>query len=78
MCYNKSMNKHLILLIIAQALEDVLNYELGQRLTAARPELEPELYEDALLFVLKHPALRDRLKRADKRAWLKAIQEELL
>ena len=60
--------------ILAQAVEDVLRFELGLPLVGARARSSSELYEEALGFILRHPQLIDRWKRGDKQRWLREVE----
>lgn len=48
--------------ILAQALEDVLRFELGLPLTGCEPSQEEYWYEDALTYLSRHPRASERLK----------------
>jgi hypothetical protein len=67
----------LMLLILAQAIEDVLRYELGLPLVGADVNEEEFLYYDALRFISRYPTLMRKLE-ADKFKWLQEVQDAKL
>lgn len=68
--------KHILdLLILAQAVEDVLRFELGLPLEGVAKKKRDESYEDALLYIMKFPKLRERYRRINKKLWLKEVEE---
>jgi len=67
--------KHILdLLVLAQAVEDVLRFELGLPLEGVAKKKRDESYEDALVYIMKFPKLRERYKKLNKRRWLKDVQ----
>jgi hypothetical protein len=70
------MDDVLYLLVLAQAVEDVLLLDLGGVLSDNEQEDE-ELYEEALLFISRYDRIRKRLRKKDafKRRWLIQIRE---
>jgi hypothetical protein len=66
------------LLVLSQALEDLLRFELGLPLEGQLRAGEAEdFYEEALVLVSHYPPLRQRvvkLKKAGKRRWLKELE----
>lgn len=64
--------------ILAQAIEDVLRFELGLPLVGAAAQTHPELYAEALSFLARYPTLVNRWKYANKRAWLKEVHDARL
>jgi bacterioferritin (cytochrome b1) len=63
--------KKLQLLILAQALVDVLRQDLG---------LEAEAFDDyaeALAYTTRYSRLRERLSTYDKKAWLEELEDAL-
>ena len=65
------------LLVIAQAVVDVLRYELGLPLEGVARKQRDTAYEDALIFLMRNPKLRTRYKKlmGKKRGWLKEIED---
>ena len=59
------------LYILAQAVEDVLRFELEDFCE----DLEEDEYLDALTYILRYPKLRQRLASHDKRSWLGEIED---
>jgi len=59
--------------MLAQAVDDVLRYELGEPLVGLVKEREDEAYEDALSFLSQYPRLIQRLQVVDKQQWLEEI-----
>lgn len=67
--------KHILdLLVLAQAVEDVLRFELGLPLEGVARKKRGESYEDALMFIMKYPSLHERYKRINKRRWLREVE----
>lgn len=61
--------------ILAQAIEDVLRYELGLPLIAIDKQEEAEShYEEALEVIYRYPTLVRKLRR-NKRKWLKEVED---
>lgn len=68
--------KHILdLLVLAQAVEDVLRFELGLPLEGVTRKKRNQSYEDALLYIMKYPTLRDRYGRLNKRKWLREVED---
>lgn len=66
----------LYLHIIAQAVEDVLRYELGLPLVGVlRGPYEDLAYHEALAFLSKYPAVLKRIKKKSKIKLLKEIND---
>lgn len=63
------------LMILAQAVEDVLRFELGLPLEGVSEAEHEELYEEALTYIMKYPRLVSRYKklRKQKREWLQEV-----
>lgn len=67
--------KHILdLLVLAQAVEDVLRFELGLPLEGVTRKKRNQSYEDALVYIMKYPSLRERYKRLNKRRWLREVE----
>lgn len=67
--------KHILdLLVLAQAVEDVLRFELGLPLEGVARKKRNQSYEEALVFVMKYPSLRERYKKINKRLWLREVE----
>ena len=65
---------HIQLQVLLQALEDILNFELGLPLTGLEPGETPEdIYDEALEFIARYPRLVRRWKTRNKRLWLKEL-----
>jgi hypothetical protein len=62
------------LMILAQAVEDVLRFELGLPLEGVSKEEQDELYEEALEFIMRYPRLVERYKKLNKEEWLKEVE----
>lgn len=63
------------LMILAQAIEDVLRFELGLPLEGVTPEEQEELYEEALEYIMRYPRLFERYKKLNKQEWLKEVED---
>ena len=65
------------LMILAQAVEDVLRFELGLPLEGVSKAEHEELYEEALLYIMKYPRLVSRYKKLTKkkREWLREVED---
>ena len=74
MIYIEGKDMRLMLLICAQAIEDVLRYELGLPLIGVEVSDEEEAYLDALQFISRYPTLMAKMK-ADKMKWLREVQD---
>lgn len=66
----------LSLMILAQAVEDVLRFELGLPLEGIDPEEVEEAYAEARMYIMRYPRLIDRYKklRRHKREWLQEVE----
>jgi len=64
----------LTLIVLAQAIEDALRFELGLPLIGLTPPDEEAAYECALAYILRFPTLNERWKISNKREWLKEIE----
>ncbi len=72
----RGRQKHILdLLILAQAVEDVLRFELGLPLEGVAKKKRDESYEDALVYIMKFPKLRERYSRLNKQKWLREVQD---
>lgn len=60
--------------ILAQALEDVLRYELGLPLTGVAKQDEETEYEDALAYLGRHPRALERLNFFNKSKLLREVR----
>lgn len=65
------------LMILAQAVEDVLRFELGLPLEGVSKSEQEELYEEALEYIMKYPRLVSRYKKLikKKREWLREVED---
>lgn len=65
------------LMILAQAVEDVLRFELGLPLEGVSKAEQEELYEEALEYIMKYPRLVSRYKKLNKkkREWLREVED---
>jgi hypothetical protein len=70
------MNQLLYLLVLAQAVDDILVIDLGCSISESDDE-DQEIYEEALLFVSRYGKIKKRLrkKEAFKWRWLYQIRE---
>lgn len=72
----RGRQKHILdLLVLAQAVEDVLRFELGLPLEGVAKKKRDESYEDALIYIMKFPKLRERYKKLNKKRWLREVQD---
>ena len=64
-------------LILAQAIEDILRFELGLPLIGVEPSSYEEAYQDALVFVARYPTLLKKVKSSVvyKRKWLARVDD---
>jgi hypothetical protein len=62
------------LLILAQAVEDVLRFELGLPLVG-HSDIEEDVYMDALAFMSKYPTLMRKYYRGNKNLWLQEVED---
>lgn len=64
------------LLILAQAVEDVLRFELGLPLEGVSGTEEDALYEEAKVYIMRYPSLVKRYKRLNNRKlqWLREVE----
>lgn len=62
-------------LILAQAIEDILRFELGLPLVGVDACDYEDAYQDALCFVAKYPTLlkKIRAERTYKQKWLEDV-----
>jgi len=65
------------LLVVAQAVVDVLRFELGLPLEGVTKKNRDEVYEEALIFLMRNPKLERRYKQLmnKKLKWLKEIED---
>lgn len=65
------------LMILAQAVEDVLRFELGLPLEGVSRKEEDDLYEEAKLYIMRYPSLVQRYKKLNgrKKQWLQEVEE---
>jgi len=63
-------------MILAQAVEDVLRFELGLPLEGIEPEEVEEAYAEARMYIMRYPRLVDRYKRlhGKKQQWLQEVE----
>lgn len=73
----RGRRKHHILdlMVLAQAVEDVLRFELGLPLEGVAKKKLDESYEDALVYIMKFPKLRERYKKLNKKKWLEDVED---
>lgn len=66
----------LSLMILAQAVEDVLRFELGLPLEGIEPDEVEEAYAEARMYIMRYPRLVDRYKRlhGKKQQWLQEVE----
>ncbi|NBU33847.1 hypothetical protein EBZ38_03380 [bacterium] len=65
------------LLVVAQAVVDVLRFELGLPLEGVSKPKREKAYEDALIFLMRNPKLQRRYNQLldKKMKWLKEIED---
>lgn len=65
--------------ILAQAIEDVLRYELGLPLVGASTDQAFDIYSDALVFISRYPTLSKKLDnlrtKYKKHQWLSEVTD---
>jgi len=66
----------LSLMILAQAVEDVLRFELGLPLEGIEPGEIEEAYAEARMYIMRYPRLVDRYKKLSrkKQQWLQEVE----
>lgn len=60
--------------VMAQAIEDVLRYELGLPLEGAVGSEAAQIYYDSLEYLRQFPQLRKRYKKINKLNWLREVE----
>jgi hypothetical protein len=60
--------------VIAQAIEDVLRYELGLPLEGALSDEATQIYHEALDFLRQYPKFKNRYKKINKLNWLREVE----
>jgi len=60
--------------VIAQAIEDVLRYELGLPLEGALTDESIQIYYDALEYLKQYPAFKKRYRKLNKLNWLREVE----
>lgn len=60
--------------VIAQAIEDVLRYELGLPLEGALSEEATLIYHEALDYLKQYPKFRRRYNKRNKLNWLREVE----
>lgn len=60
--------------VIAQAIEDVLRYELGLPLEGALTAEASEIYQEALEYLRQYPKFNKRYKKINKLNWLREVE----
>jgi len=60
--------------VIAQAIEDVLRYELGLPLEGAVSSDTPMLYYKALSYLKQYPEVYRRYNKRNKLNWLREVE----
>lgn len=73
---SKGRLTRLSLMILAQAVEDVLRFELGLPLEGIEPDEIEEAYAEARMYIMRYPRLVDRYKKLQrqKREWLEEVE----
>lgn len=63
------------LMILAQAVEDVLRFELGLPLEGIDDGQEDDVYEEARVYIMRYPRLVERYQRLHnkKKEWLEEV-----
>lgn len=66
----------LSLMILAQAVEDVLRFELGLPLEGIDDGQEEEAYAEARMYIMRYPRLIERYRRlsGQKLEWLQEVE----
>lgn len=64
------------LMILAQAVEDVLRFELGLPLEGVTTKEEDDMYEEAKLYIMRYPSLVKRYQKltGKKKEWLQEVE----
>ena len=64
------------LMILAQAVEDVLRFELGLPLEGVKSKEEDDMYEEAKLYIMRYPSLVERYRKLNgkKKEWLQEVE----
>ncbi len=64
-------------LILAQAIEDILRFELGLPLVGTQAEEAEDAYYEALSFVARYPKLLSKVRTNSryKKQWLKEVED---
>lgn len=64
------------LMILAQAVEDVLRFELGLPLEGVTAKEEDDMYEEAKLYIMRYPSLVKRYRKLNnkKKEWLQEVE----
>lgn len=60
--------------VIAQAIEDVLRYELGLPLEGALSDEATTIYHEALDYLRQYPKFKRRYKKINKLNWLREVE----
>lgn len=60
--------------VIAQAIEDVLRYELGLPLEGALSEEATLIYNEALDYLKQYPKFKRRYNKRNKLNWLREVE----
>ena len=65
------------LMILAQAVEDVLRFELGLPLEGLDGSEQDEVYEEARVYIMRYPRLVERYRKLHnkKKEWLEEVQD---
>lgn len=85
LCYNTNIMRGggrqtksdlLDLLVVAQAVVDVLRFELGLPLEGVSKNKRDDVYEEALIFLMRNPKLEKRYRQLvnKKMRWLQEIE----
>lgn len=64
------------LMILAQAVEDVLRFELGLPLEGLNDSEQDDVYEDAKVYIMRYPRLVERYRKlhGKKKEWLQEVE----
>ena len=65
------------LMILAQAVEDVLRFELGLPLEGLDDNEQDDVYEDAKVYIMRYPRLVERYRKLHnkKKEWLEEVKD---
>lgn len=65
------------LMILAQAVEDVLRFELGLPLEGLDDNEQDEVYEEARVYIMRYPRLVERYRKLHnkKKQWLEEVRD---